>query len=128
MINVGADVLVKFDGNQKGKHKMSFIANGGKPTISHEFQPKAYTGKELVGFVGVYYSKELDVNYTLKLEDKSLMLYINDSKTSPVKSIMANLFSNDDYGTFQFTTDNYGNVSFFKLAAGRVKNLKFEKK
>ena len=107
---------------------MSFIANGGEPITSREYEPKIYTSEELVYFVGVYYSKELDVNYSLKLENGLLVLYINDTKTSPLKSIMTNLFSNDEYGTFQFTTDNYGKALSFRLAAGRVKNLNFEKK
>lgn len=62
----------------------------------------------------------------MKLDDGFLVLYINDTKTSPLNSIMVNLFTNDDYGAFQFNTDE-GNVSGFKLAAGRVKNLIFEK-
>lgn len=128
MVNVGGNVLVKFDKNDQGNHTMSFIANGGEPITSREYEPKIYTSRELVDFIGVYYSKELDVNYSLKLEDGLLVLYINDTKTSPLKSIMTNLFSNDDYGTFQFTTDNYRKASYFRLAAGRVKNLKFEKK
>jgi len=128
MINVGGDILVKFDENEEGNHTMSFIANGGKPIISHEYQPKAYTNKELVGFVGVYYSKELDVNYTLEMENNLLILYINNNKKSPLKSIMTNFFTNEDYGTLHFNRDEDGELTGFRLAAGRVKNLKFKKK
>lgn len=126
MINVSADVLVKFD--KKEKYSMSVIVNGGKPIDFKEYEPKVYINEELAGFEGRYYSKELDAIYTLKLEDNLLMLYINDNKKSPLKSIMTNLFSNDDYGTFQFINDEEGKLSGFRLAAGRVKNLKFEKK
>ena len=66
---------------------------------------KKYSKEELIDFEGSYYSKELDANYSLKIEGNSLMLYINDSKVSPLKSIMANLFSNDNYGIFQFVRD-----------------------
>lgn len=125
MINVRADVLVKFD--QKENQSMTVIVNGGKPIISKEYQKKDYTKDELVDFEGKYYSKELDTYYTLKLEDNSLMLYINDIKKSHLKPIMKNLFTNEDYGNLKFVNDKEGNPTSFRLAAGRVKNLKFEK-
>ncbi len=128
MINVGGDILVKFDTNEQGNHTMSFIANGEKPIISKEYEPITYTNEKLTNFAGVYNSKELDVNYTLKMEKSLLVLYINETKISPLNSIMENLFSNEEYGVFNFNTDNYGKVSGFSLYAGRVTNLKFEKK
>jgi CubicO group peptidase (beta-lactamase class C family) len=126
MINVNADLLIRFD--NKEKRSMTVIANGGKPEFFDTYQQKVYTTQELANFVGTYYSKELDVFYSLKLENDLLTLYINDSKKSPLKSIMKGLFSNDDYGSFQFENDQEGKLIGFRLAAGRVKNLKFEKK
>jgi len=128
MINVQADVLVKFEVNEQRENTMSFIANGGKPSISIEYMPKVYTKDELLQLSGRYYSSELDVYYSLKPEDDLLMLYINDSKKSSLSPIMKNLFSNDDYGIFEFNNDDEGRLSSFRLAAGRVKNLNFEKK
>jgi len=126
MINVGADVIVNFD--NKEKHTMTVIVNGGKPGIFKEYEPVVYKKEGLAGFEGSYYSKELDVNYSIKLEGDSLILYINDSKKSPLECIMENLFSNDDYGMFQFKNNKEDKISSFRLAAGRVKNLNFEKK
>jgi CubicO group peptidase (beta-lactamase class C family) len=126
MINVSADLLIRFD--NKEKSSMTVIVNGGKPEFFDTYQPIVYTTQELANFEGTYYSKELDVFYSLKLEDDLFNLYINDSKKSPLKSIMKDLFSNDDYGSFQFTNDQEGKLIGFRLAAGRVKNLKFEKK
>lgn len=127
MINVQADILVKFEVNELGENTMSFKANGGKPSISIEYIPKVYTKDELLQLSGRYYSSELDVYYSLKPEGDLLMLYINDRKKSSLSSIMKNLFSNDDYGIFQFNNDDEGRLSSFRLAAGRVKNLKFKK-
>jgi len=126
MINVSADLLIRFD--KKEKRSMTVIVNGGKPAFFDSYQPKVYTNEELADFAGKYYSKELDVFYSLKFEDDLLTLYINDSKKSPLKAIMKDLLSNDDYGTFQFTNNQEGKITGFRLAAGRVKNLKFEKK
>ncbi|WP_106792811.1 serine hydrolase [Aquimarina sp. Aq78] len=128
MINVGSDVLVKFDKNEQGNYTMFFSVNGGKAIISKEYHPKNYTNEELIDFVGTYYSKELDINYTLKIKNKLLVLYINEIEISPLNSIMVNLFSNEEYGVFHFKTDGYGKVSGFRLNTGRVTNLKFQKK
>lgn len=128
MLNVGADVIATFEKNEQENQIMSIVVNGGEPIILDKYKPKVYTKKELVDFEGVYYSKELEANYEFKLEEEALMLYINGNKVSPLKSVKTNLFSNNDYGTFDFTMDDSGKASSFILAAGRVKNLKFEKR
>lgn len=125
MINVPTNLLVRFDNNEKGS--MTVIVNGSKPSIFNKYQPIVYTSENLYNFEGRYYSKELDVFYSLKQEDGSLILYVNNDKKSPLKTIMKNLFSNDDYGIFQFENDKYGKLIGFRLVAGRVKNLKFKK-
>jgi len=128
MINVGADVTVSFKKNEEGNKSMYFEANGGTPSVSSAFEPKTYTNEELQKFEGVYYSKELNVDYSIQLENESLILFINNTEKSVLNPIMTNLFSNDDYGIFEFITDADGQSSGFQLAAGRVKNLRFVKK
>lgn len=128
MINVGADVTVTFDKDKNGNKTMSFSQNGSTPSISKEYQPKTYSKNELPNFEGVYYSKELDIHYTIKLKNESLAIYIDDTEIATLKEIMENLFSINGYGIMQFNTNNMGKVSDFRLAVGRVKNLIFEKK
>jgi CubicO group peptidase (beta-lactamase class C family) len=128
MINIGGGIIVKFEINGQGESTMSYIENGGEPTIFNEYKPKVCTKKELINFAGTYYSNELDINYSLKLEDDLLMIYINETKISPLKSIMMNLFTNDEFGIFKFKTDGNGKVYGFSLTAGRVKSLVFKKK
>ncbi|MDA9774133.1 beta-lactamase family protein [Saprospiraceae bacterium] len=127
MLHVGSDVSVKFNTDKKGSKTMSFSQNGSEPSISKEYEVKAYSKDELRDFEGDYYSKELDVNYELKLKNETLTLHINGIEISPTKVIMANLFSLEGYGIIQFSTDASGSVSDLRLAAGRVKNLLFEK-
>jgi CubicO group peptidase (beta-lactamase class C family) len=128
MINVGGGVIVKFEVNGQGESTMTYIENGEESTIFNEYKPKVCTKTELTNFAGKYYINELDINYSLKLEDDLLMLYLNETKISPLKSIMMNLFTNDEFGTFKFKTDGNGKVYGFRLAAGSVENLWFEKK
>jgi len=128
MINVGADVDVKFYKDKEGQKVMSFAQNGSEPSISKIYEPKTYTKEELIDFEGLYYSKELDVEYSLKLQDESLVVLIDDNVVTSLNGVMENLFSVIGLGTVKFKRDKSGNVSEFLLAAGRVKNLVFKKK
>lgn len=128
MMNTSNDVLVRFDNYTTPS--MTVIINKGKPVFFNKYQPKAYTSEKLAEFQGNYYSEEIDVSYSLKLENEILMLYINGNKKSPLKSLKKkNIFKNDNYGVFQFTNDQQGNIVGFQLDSysGRAKNLKFER-
>ncbi|MCA6075067.1 serine hydrolase domain-containing protein [Fulvivirga sedimenti] len=126
MINVGASVLVKFE--TSGDRSMVVTVNEEPPSRFERYQPRSYSVSELTDFEGTYYSEELDVQYVLRLENESLMLYINDNKISPLDAVMSEMFSNDQYGTFLFSREGDGSVGSFRLAAGRVKNLLFVKR
>ena len=128
MLNVGSDVIVKFYNDDQGNKVMSFSQNDSEPSISKEYQPKDYSSTALLDFEGMYYSKELAVNFILKVKNDALTLYINDVEVTPLKEIMTNLFNLNGYGTIQFSTNDNGEISTFRLAAGRVNNLIFEKK
>lgn len=127
MINVGSEVIVTFKKDREKNNMMHVSVNGQDPIISKEYSPKKYTKKELVNFEGSYYSKELDVNYTLKMKNELLTLYLNGIEISPLNSVMKNLFSNDEYGTFHFKTNNLGHVLGFSLSTRGVTNIKFQK-
>ncbi len=126
MINVGADLSIKFTDEQMHK-LMTVVIDDGNPIISKSYTPKNYTPAELVAYQGNYYSEELDATYSFKLENDSLRLFINDKPASPLRPIMTNRFSNDDYGVFEFMQDENEKLSGFRLASGRVKNLVFVK-
>lgn len=125
MINVYADVRVIF--SDEAEPAMTVMVNGGQPSIYRQYEPVFYDSEDLVNYEGRYYSTELDVHYSLIMEGDALVLYIDKHKISPLNPIMKNLFSNDQYGIFRFSEDQKGKLSSFRLSAGRVKNLKFEK-
>lgn len=128
MINVGIDVSVSFKEDGKKGYTMTFSSTGSEPIRSRPYQPIEYTSEQLKNFAGSYYSKELDVNYHLKLSNEQLVLYIDDTKKSKFDVIKKNTMNNNDTGIYEFEEDNSGTITGFKLAAGRVKNLKFVKK
>ncbi|OIQ30947.1 MAG: hypothetical protein BM564_01675 [Bacteroidetes bacterium MedPE-SWsnd-G2] len=127
MVNVGGDVTVSFQKQPDGRYNMLFRVNDDPDSVSIPFTPKDYNPSELKAFAGDYHSSELNVVYSIKLEANQLMLYVNQKKISPLKTVLTNVFSNTDFGTFQFNTDHMGQPTSFTLAAGRVKNLKFKK-
>ena len=126
MVNVGADLTIKFTDEQSHK-LMTVVIDEGNPIISKSFTPKNYTIAELAAFEGNYYSEELDATYSFKLENESLRLFINDKASSSLRPIMTNKFSNDDYGVFEFMREDNEKLSGFRLASGRVKNLVFKR-
>jgi CubicO group peptidase (beta-lactamase class C family) len=125
MLGVTANLTVSFSRNDAEQQVMSVTIDGGNPILSVAYDPVSYTAEELKTFAGKYFSDELDVTYTLKMDGAKLILYVNGEQISPVESIRTNLLSNDDYGLFQFTSSADGSVNAFKLMAGRVKNLRF---
>lgn len=127
MVDVGADVTVSFEKHKDGRYNMVFVANNGTPSVSKPFTPKTYSETELQQYTGDYYSKELDVNYSLKAENSQLMLFVDSQKISELTPLMNKVFNNRDFGIFEFSKDGSKAPMAFTLAAGRVKNLKFKK-
>lgn len=126
MMNVGAELFIKFEG-EDGLGRMVVVIDDGSPIISNSFTPKEYTLDELKEFEGNYFSKELEVNYSLKVVDESLLLYINNKPTTTINPIMADRFSSNELGVIEFYRDQDGQLNSFRLASGRVKNLEFKK-
>lgn len=127
MITNAGNVIVSFEQDEGENEILSFVYNDAEPILSTKYEPKTYSNEELDKFIGQYYSKELEVNYMLKKEKDDLVLYINEDKKSVLKPIMSSIFTNDEYGTFQFNHQTNNEIDGFTLAAGRVKNLKFKK-
>ncbi len=125
MLGVNVDLRVHFSENKDGIKTMTVIIDGGDPIEAMAYEPVTYSEDEFKKFAGSYYSDELNVRYDLKMVDAELVLFVNDEKISSMSSIKANLLSNDRYGLFDFSD---GDITTFKLMAGRVKNLQFVRK
>ncbi|MEH6537705.1 MAG: serine hydrolase domain-containing protein [Psychroserpens sp.] len=84
----------------------------------------SYSASDLDTYSGDYYCAELDVVYTLKAEEKGIMLYINGNFVGSVKQVMKDLLSRNSRMTFEFNETR----DMFRLSMVRVKNLKFVKR
>jgi CubicO group peptidase (beta-lactamase class C family) len=127
MLDVAADLRVKFNTNEDDKKIMIVTIDNGEPIKSLAYEPVSYKTTELKAFTGSYYSSELGVKYDLRMKNDSLMLYIKGKEISMLSPLKTNLFSNENYGIFKFIDNPNGTLNEFKLMAGRVKNLKFIK-
>jgi len=79
------------------------------------------TPEELEGYVGRYYSEEIDQTYTLSIKNNNLYIANFEMVFAEKDKFLT------DWGIFRFKRNKNGNIEGFKLNAGRVRNLWFEK-
>jgi hypothetical protein len=80
----------------------------------------------LEDYIGTYYSNELEVNYSIILEEEKLKVKFPNNDVQELHIYDVDTFTTDG-GLVQFNRLK-GKVTNFILDAGRVTNLKFEKK
>ena len=127
MQDASINLKVRFELKNDGIKSVIVTINDGVPMESIAYEPESYTKDEFKKYEGSYYSIELNVYYDLNIVNDSLMLYVNGKEISIMKSVMKNTLSNDEFGVFEFFTSSRDTIDGFRLMAGRVKNLKFEK-
>lgn len=76
-------------------------------------------------YIGVYYSQELEVEYSISMGESGLQVSINEMEAMEITPDSIDRFYGDG-GVLHFLREK-GTISGFKLDAGRVKNLRFEK-
>ena len=119
---------VQFETLDEGGLRMSFLIEGADaPRLYERFVPRRPSREDLESYAGTYYSEELGVAYTLDAEDGSLAFRIVRHEKHELEPLFDEIFSSDDYGTFEFRRGADGVVQGFALDAGRVRNLKFER-
>jgi len=81
---------------------------------------------DLESYVGQYFSEELNVTYTLFKKENQLSMRIGVNEPSNLNPMGPDRFQSS--GRFyRFMRNDKGQISGFRLDAGRVKNLKFLK-
>lgn len=123
MEGLGNEVQVKFETKDNKANKMIFYQGGLEIAISEYYKKEGYSPEELKSYAGNFYSKELDVHYTLKNEDGKLALYLKGETVGHLEKVKKNLLLFQGGNLIKFDDNGKG----FKLNAGRVQNLKFER-
>ena len=88
-------------------------------------KPITLSSSQLQEYVGNYYSDELDITYTFKVENNNLVLKLRET------SNILTPYSTESFGwgrrRLEFTRDREKRITGFILQVGRVQNLKFQK-
>jgi len=104
---------------------LTVFRNGNKTTCKRK-EKIEFSNLNLEDYTGKFYSEELDVTYLLFLEDGILKLKIANYDGQELNIYDTDTFTSDD-NLVRFNRSN-GVINGFELDAGRVTNLKFEKK
>ncbi len=90
--------------------------------------PPPSTAAELASYAGTYYSAELDVTYTLRANDTTLMLQVAGQAETPMSRTARDSFAGPLGSACRFTRGKSNRIDGFLLFAGRVRNLRFTKR
>jgi len=102
------------------------IFQNGNETICKRKEELDLPSLNIVDYTGKYYSEELDATYLLFLEDEKLKVQIANYDSQELTRYDIDTFTSDG-DLVRFNRSN-GVLKGFELDAGRVTNLKFEKK
>lgn len=127
---IDGDDVIKLRFHKEGNVlKLTYISGESDEYVFERYNPKAYSVEEYQEFLGTYYSKTLNVTYTLNKNDKGLFTS-NKSHAhisfTPISSIL--FFSNiRSFGSITFTRDKQQKINGFNVNSDKIRNLHFEK-
>jgi len=102
------------------------VFQNGNETICKRKEELDLSSLNVEDYTGIYYSEELDATYLLFLEDEKLKVQIANYDSQELTRYDIDTFTSDG-DLVRFNRSN-GVIKGFELDAGRVTNLKFEKK
>lgn len=107
--------------------KITDASPGSKPRFWEAvpvFKPQT---SDLGAFVGTYYSEEIDMTYTLYLENGKLMVRFRPAQRIALNPVYTDAFESQG-DILRFSRDSSGRVAAFRVYAGRVRHLLFVRK
>lgn len=108
------------------KTQTLIVNQNGNETVCKRKEESEAINVNLEDYLGTFYSDELDVTYRLSQEGEALMMKIGSNDPIKLNVTVSDQFTSElGQVTFERKDDA---VSGFSLDAGRVKNLKFNKK
>jgi hypothetical protein len=125
MIGIPAEVYVDYTMDQNGIVEVRRTINGEPRGSFKPFTRREVSASDLAEYTGEYYSPELDIVYSLAVEEGKLMFSLDDKAAQEAVAMFGDTFENADYGSFTFRRGADGQVTGFLLQSGRVRNLAF---
>lgn len=102
------------------------VLQNGNETICKRKEEIELPNLNPAEYIGDYYSEELDVSYSILLEDEMLKVKVAYNDAQELKQYELDAFT-ADYGLFRFYRSN-GKIQGLFLESGSMTNLEFEKK
>ena len=128
VLDTDREVIVNFTPPQPEQpRRMIVVIDGGKPSVFDAVEPVSPSPAELEGYLGTYFSKELDYEWVLRITNDGLSMW--DPRTwneLALTPFTRDMFSS--YGLlmfFTFSRDEQGKVVGFTVDTPRMRNLQF---
>ena len=107
--------------------QMIVVVDGGKPNVFDAVEPVSPSPAELEGYLGTYFSEELNHEWVLRITNDGLSMW--DPRTRrevALAPFTRDVFSSRGWrGFFTFSRDGQGRVVGFTLDASGLRNLQF---
>jgi len=113
---------ITFQKDEENKYSEFILYEEGKESKIKRIKSSKLVLEELKGYVGRYYSEEIDQTYTLIIKNDSLYISNFEMMFAEKDKFLTN------WAIFKFKRNNNGNIEGFNLNAWGVRNLWFEKK
>ncbi|TEU09344.1 MAG: serine hydrolase, partial [Candidatus Aminicenantes bacterium] len=128
VLKTPVEMVIKFEKQKKGKPMLMHIHREGEKSETYEsFKLVKPTPEKLKEYTGDYYSDELQVTFRLALKKGKLHFVHKNAPESPLQPTLKDKFTERGY-RINFIRDQEKKLTGFTLDAGRVKNLRFNKK
>ncbi len=128
VLKAPVEMVIKFENQKKDKPMLMHIHREEGDSETYEFFKLAKpTPEQLKLYTGDYYSDELQVTFRLALKEGKLHFVHKNAPESPLQPTLKDEFNIRGY-RINFFRDEEKKLTGFTLDAGRVKNLRFDKK
>jgi CubicO group peptidase (beta-lactamase class C family) len=128
VLKAPVEMVIKFEKQNKGKPMLMHIYRGGEKSGTYKsFKLVKPTPGQLKEYTGDYYSDELQVTFMLAIKEGKLNFIHKNASESPLQPTLKDKFTERGY-RINFIRDEEQKLTGFTLDAGRVKNLRFDKK
>ncbi len=125
MLNAPEPVEVSFITSAGGAREMRVVPASSPPLAFQAVEPAVPSSEDLAAYAGTFFSEELDVTYTLAVEDGHLALKGKRQPPLALQPVFADAFRAPGTGLLRFTRDPGKKVAGFAVNAGRARNLGF---
>jgi CubicO group peptidase (beta-lactamase class C family) len=128
LLNAPVRVALKFERKEKGMPLLLHVLQEREQSrIFQPFKPVDLSPEQLKEYEGEYFSEELQAAFRLSMKEDRLHFSHKNAPGGFLNPTLQDKFTLRNFKV-HFIRDGEGKIAAFTLDAGRVKNLKFEKR